>query len=405
MTNNLFSNSISSRQYSLNFEKLASNPVKIASIKILRIKRGRRGISIPIVYSRADQDLYFIRSQSTDGVVGISVAHEKIKYFYPILQQLVIPYFIGKDIRNITTLIDEVHRFRSNYKLSGLALSCCVAWVEMSLLDLLGRYVQKPIANLFGGTISDRIPIYLSSLRRDTTPEEEVDWIGKRLDETGAHAVKFKIGGRMSQNVDAMPQRTEKLVARARQVLGENMAIGVDGNGSFSAERAIEVGNFLESHGVAFFEEPCPFDDFAATAQVTKHLKLTIAGGEQETSFARFQQIINRRVVNVLQPDLVYNGGFIRTFRVAHAAAQAAMPVTIHNARLGFDPIYMAQFASLLPGVPQEYNARPDKPPTWFSPALTIKDGMLQVPQGPGLGVEIDPAFLRKARTLSTYRI
>ena len=378
------------QQGCLNLDELSSSPIKIDSIEVLRI---------------ADQDLYFVWSRSTDGAVGISVAHERIKYFYPILQQLVIPYFIGKDIRDIASLIDEVYIFRSNYKLSGLALWCCVAWVEISLLDLLGRYTHKSIVQFLGGVIRDKIPIYLSSLRRDTTPEEEVDWVGKRLDETGARAVKFKIGGRMSRNADAMPQRTEKLVALAREVFGEKIAIGVDGNGSFSADKAIEVGKLLENYGVSFFEEPCPFDDFDATEQVTKALTLTIAGGEQETSFSRFQQMIDRCIVNVLQPDLVYNGGFIRTLRVAQAAAQAKMPVTIHNARLGFDPIYMAQFACLLPGNYQEYNARPDKTPTWFSPALTISDGMLQVPKGPGLGVEIDPGFLRKARRLGIHKI
>lgn len=117
---------------------------------------------------------------------------------------------------------------------------------------MLGKRVNQPISQLLGGAPIDEIPIYLSSLRRDTTPEEEVDWVGERLSELGAKAVKFKIGGRMSQDRDAMPKRTEQLIARARSELGDDIAIGVDGNGSFSAHRTIEVGKMLESYGVSF---------------------------------------------------------------------------------------------------------------------------------------------------------
>lgn len=403
MIRDLFPLSTELQQNPLPLGELGSTPVKLASIEILRIKKGF--INIPLLYPRAEQELYFIRSRSTDGVVGISVAHERIKHFYPILQQLIIPYFIGQDIRHLEALIDGVYRFRSNYKLSGLALWCCVAWVEISLLDLLGKYYQKPVIELLGGRIKDTIPIYLSSLRRDTTPEEEIEWVEKRLAETGASAIKFKIGGRMSLNVDSMPERTEKLVMRARKVLGDKIAIAVDGNGSFDAKTGIEVGKFLESFGVAFFEEPCPFDDFSATEEVTKSLQLRISGGEQETSLSRFREMVDRGVVNVLQPDLIYNGGFIRTLRTAQLAAKGGIPVTIHNARLGFDPIYAAQFTCFLPGVHQEYNARPEKLPTWFSPSLIIKDGILQVPQGPGLGVEIDPGLLRISSKLGHYKI
>lgn len=115
--------------------------------------------------------------------------------------------------------------------------------------------------------------------------------------------------------------------------------------------------------------------------------------------------MIDNSVVNVLQPDLIYNGGLIRTLRVVKAAVKAGVPITVHNARLGFDLLYMAQFSGVLPNVHIEHHARPSSPPKWFTPALKIKDGMMNVPQGPGLGVEIDPAFLRRARKLQTFRI
>src|SRR5205085_8338561 len=137
-----------------------------------------------------------------------------------------------------------------------------------SLFDLLGKVAKQPVGALLGGVIRQDVPIYLSSLRRDTTPEQEVAWLGKRLEETGAKAVKLKIGGRMSKNADAAPQRTERLVALARKRFGNGVTIYVDANGSYDAPKAIEVGRMLEAHGVAFFEEPCPFEELEETKRV-----------------------------------------------------------------------------------------------------------------------------------------
>src|SRR2546425_870678 len=81
---------------------------------------------------------------------------------------------------------------------------------------------------LLRGILRPEIPVYLSSMRRDTTPEQEVAWLSQRLEETGAKAVKLKIGGRMSKNADAAPQRTERLVALARKTFGDGIAIHVD---------------------------------------------------------------------------------------------------------------------------------------------------------------------------------
>ncbi|GAI76503.1 unnamed protein product, partial [marine sediment metagenome] len=122
------------------------SPVKIASIELLRGGKN-----------------YFVRTRSTDGALGVAVTNSRAAYLYPILQQLVIPYFIGKDARDLDSLIDGVYVYRSNYKLSGVALWCCVAWVEFSLLDLLGKIEGKPVGELLGGVIRREIPIYVAS--------------------------------------------------------------------------------------------------------------------------------------------------------------------------------------------------------------------------------------------------
>jgi L-alanine-DL-glutamate epimerase-like enolase superfamily enzyme len=364
-------------------EKVSSTPVKIASLELL--KSGGN---------------YFVRSTSTDGAVGVCVARERIGYLYPILQQLVMPYFRGKDARDLESLVDGVYVHSSNYKLAGVAFWCCVAWVEFSLFDLLGKVADKPVGELLGGVLRREIPVYMSSMRRDTTPEQEVEWVGRRMEETGTKACKLKIGGRMSRNADASPGRTDRLIPLARKTFGGAAAIHVDANGSYDSAHAIEVGKMLERNNVFFFEEPCPFEELEETKRVADALTMPVAGGEQDASLPRFKWMVKNRVVDVVQPDLTYNGGFIRTARVARVAAAAGMPITPHSAGGGPDPVYMLHFQSATPnmGKFQEYNAAPRKPETWFSPSLDVKNGVVKVPTGPGLGITIDPDLLKKAQ-------
>ena len=132
---------------------------------------------------------------------------------HPILNQKIIPYFIGKDARELEQLLIGIYRHSSNYKLLGQALWCPVAWVEFAILDMLGRIAGRSIAELMGGALRERVSFYVASGRRDSTPEEEVDYLQGLVDETGAKAVKFRVGGRMSHNEDAAAGRTEKLIA------------------------------------------------------------------------------------------------------------------------------------------------------------------------------------------------
>ena len=99
------------------------------------------------------------------------------------------------------------------------------------------------------------------------------------IEETGAKAVKFRVGGRMSRNADAMPGRTEKLITLSRKVLGDDIAIHADSNSSYDPLEAIEVGRRLEDIGAVYFEEPCPFDHLEDTKRVTEALTIPVAGG------------------------------------------------------------------------------------------------------------------------------
>ena len=332
---------------------------------------------------------YFLHVKSKDGAEGVAVTNSRAAYLHPILKRLVIPYFIGKDARDLESHLFGVYRHQSNYKLQGIALWCPVAWVEFALLDMMGRVAGKSIGQLLGGVVRREVPFYVASGRRDSTPEEEADYLLKLVEETDAPAVKYRVGGRMSKNADASPGRTEKLIPLSRKVLGENIAIHADSNSSYDPPKAIEVGRMLEEIGAVYFEEPCPFDHLEDTKKVTDALTIPVAGGEQEFSQRRFRWMIHNRGVDIVQPDLQYYGGLIRSKRVANMAAVAGMPTTVHISG-GFGFIYMLHFASCTPdiGQYQEYKRNVERYSDWFDPPLQIKNRALIVPEGPGVGIQ-----------------
>ena len=363
--------------------ELFKEPVIIESIELLR--KGRE---------------HFIRVRAKGGAEGISVDNGRADVLHPVINRLVAPYFVGKDARDLEEHLFGVYRERDNYKLQGLALWCPVALIEFAILDLLGRIAGKPIGELLGTVVRAEVPFYIASGRRDTTPTQEIDYLKHLISESGAKAVKYRVGGRMNRNIDAMPGRTETLIPLTRKELGDKMVLHADANSSYDPPQAIKVGRMLQDIGAAFYEEPCPFDNFDATKKVHDALKIPIALGEQEASEWRFQYTIKNRVADVIQPDLFYYGGLIRSMRVARMAALRDMPCTAHISG-GFGFVYMLHFASCVPnsGPWQEYKEGIKQYADWFKPALRIIDGAITVPKGPGVGI-FDPGEIFKGAEL-----
>ena len=192
------------------------------------------GLDAPVIIETLELLLkdgqYFVRVRAKNGATGVAVTNSRAALAYPVLLKQVFPYFIGKDARDLEAHLFGVYRHSSNYKLQGLLFWCCVAWVEYAILDMLGRIVNKSYGELLGGVVRRKVPFYIASGRRDSTPGDEAEYLAELLERSGAHAVKFRVGGRMSRNEDASPGRTEKLIPLARKTLGDGIAIYADAN-------------------------------------------------------------------------------------------------------------------------------------------------------------------------------
>jgi L-alanine-DL-glutamate epimerase-like enolase superfamily enzyme len=366
---------------------LFKDPITIASVDVLRAG-----------------EQFLVRVRSQDGATGIAVGHpDVLETTWPILTRRVAPFFAGKDARDLESLIDGVYLANSNYKWQGLPFWVPVASLEFAVLDLLGQVAGKPLGDLFGGVVRRDIAVYRASGNRGNSPEAEIAYIQKLVDETGAKAIKFRLGARMRYD-DASTRRDLALIPLTRKTFGSEMTIYADANGSYDIPAALRIGRVMQEHRLAFLEEPVPFDYYDETKEIADQLPLPVAGGEQESSLRRFRWMIEHKGVDVVQPDLFYFGGLVRSIRVARMAAAAGIPCTPHMSDGGLGYLYVAHFASCVPnaGPFQEYKGRDASLPVSSdtSPLLSVK-GMLKVPTGPGLGVTIDPAFVKAAVRLS----
>jgi L-alanine-DL-glutamate epimerase-like enolase superfamily enzyme len=344
---------------------------------------------------------YLVRTRSTDGVEAVTVPNpQRLAQTYPIFLQDIAPVFVKKDARELESLLWDVYRHNSNYKLQGIALWAGVAAAEMALLELMGQTAQRPIADFFGGRLRRDISVYYASGNRGNRPEEEVEYLRKLVAGSGVKALKFRLGGRMSKNADSLPSRTESLIPLVRKAFGDDMTLYADANSSYDPPHAIRVGRLMEEHGYGFYEEPCPFDDLWETKEVADALTIPVAGGEQEFSLRRWQWAIEHHGLDIVQPDLHYGGGYIRATQVARMAAAAGMQVVPHMSGGGLGYLDVVHFASFTPNIGpfMEFKGGTDLPVECRTASLKCEKGSVRCPQGPGFGVVVDPDFVKASR-------
>lgn len=169
--------------------------------------------------------------------------------------------------------------------------------------------------------------------------------------------------------------------------------------GSYTAAEAIRIGKIMEEYKIDFYEEPVPFDWYEETKEVADKLNIPIAGGEQEPSIHTFRWLIANDALQIVQPDVFYFGGMIRSMKVALMANAFGKVCTPHISGSGLGYIYMMHFVSAIPnaGPYHEFKGFNNKIPYECRTSSLISDnGVITVPSGPGLGLEIDPGYIAK---------
>jgi L-alanine-DL-glutamate epimerase-like enolase superfamily enzyme len=358
-------------------------------------------VRIERIETYATEDVALVRVRTDDGGEGWGqVAPYNADITAQVLHRQVAPHALGADAREISPLLTTI--LEQELKFPGSYLARAIGGLDTALWDLRGKEAGKSVCELLGGTPRS-FPVYASSMRRDIDPAEEAKRLVRLRELHGFDAFKVRIGSGCGRDEDEWPGRTETLLPVIREALGDDVALLVDANSAFTPRRAKEVGRLLESYGVVHFEEPCPYWELEWTAEVARALDLDVAGGEQDCLLTTWRRMIELRAVDVVQPDVCYLGGLTRTLEVAELAGNAGIRCVPHSANLTLVTVFALHLMGAIEnaGPYVELSIEPDEYYPWqrgiFEPELVAVGGRVEVPTGPGRGVEIQRAWLDRA--------
>ena len=318
-----------------------------------------------------------------------------------VFHRQIAPWALGAGTDDIAGLVHLIER--REHKYPGSYRARALAGLDTALWDLRGKQQGKTVVELLGGKPGP-LRAYASSMRRDITPEAEGERLLALCAEQGFTAAKFRIGAECGQDVDEWPGRTEAIIPHMARVLGDGIDKLVDANSGFSVARAVQVGHLLQDNGICHYEEPVPYWDLDATREVTAALALDVTGGEQDWDMTTWARMIDTRAVDIVQPDVMYMGGIARTMQVADLAARHGLPCTPHAANLSLVTMCTMHLMGAIPNAGKylELSIEGDDYYPWqrdlfLGNPFSVRDGHVTIPDSPGWGVDINPAWLERA--------
>jgi len=376
-----------------------------------------RWIHVPIPYEQqhvsdfgriGSFDCVLVRVETECGLVGHGEAKEEVgsegnsHALVALINRKFAPLLVGEDPRDINRLWEVMYNGpRDHYALGrghvfpilgrrGVTV-CAISGIDMALWDLLGKHLDAPVWRLLGGCKARRMPAYASGGWADA------DGIGKQLtgyvERGGFKAVKMRVGV-----IDGDPASSARRVHAARAALGPGIGLACDAHGTFTVSEAKQFCRLVESADLMWFEEPVTADDKRGMAEVRASSSVPIATGESEFNRFDFREIAELRAADIFQPDLAICGGITEAMRIGAIASAFNLRLAPHlwTGALAF-AAGMHVAAASPSGWILEYSlgANPllhELPQERFE----VVDGMIEIPDRPGLGVTINEDFVRR---------
>ncbi len=324
----------------------------------------------------------FLKIHTDEGVVGLGepLVEGRAKTCATAVQE-VAPYLVGKDPRHV------VHHWQAIYRHAfyrgGPVLTSVLSGIEQALWDIKGKLLGVPIYELLGGPTRDRVRVY-AHVRND------VDLLKRRKAE-GFTAFKTGVLNGTALGIVGSPQEIDTSIeafAALREAGGKDVDIGIDFHGAISPQNAKLLIKGLEPFKPLFVEEPCQCQNVDVMADIARGTHLPIATGERLFTKWGFREILEKNAATILQPDLCHAGGIFECRLIAGMAEAYYASIAPHNP-LG--PISLAAGLQLAASVPnflcQEQVSLGEG---YLKQPFVVKDGYVDVPTAPGLGIELD---------------
>ena len=341
----------------------------------------------------------FLKMHTDEGIVGLGEAEVEGR---ALTTQTAIRelerYLIGQDPRKI-----EHHwqvMYRSSFYRGGAILTSAISGVEQAMWDILGKWLNVPVYQLLGGACRDRIRLYAHF--HGETQEELVDDAVRRVKQ-GFTAIKTFYPERAVRIVDTFKyvKDVAEAVRAVREAVGDEVDIGIDPMGRLGPAMAIRVAKAIEPYYPMFLEEPCMPENVDTLATVARSTSIPIATGERLFTKWGFREVLEKQAAAILQPDLNHAGGIMECKKIA-AMAEAYYTAIAPHCWVG--PITLAASIHLDACIPnfilQEHTTLGEG---YLKKPFINKGGYVELPTGPGLGIELDEEAVREKLDEGTW--
>ncbi|MCV3737245.1 mandelate racemase/muconate lactonizing enzyme family protein [Rhizobium sp. TRM96647] len=311
------------------------------------------------------------------------------------------PWLIGADPLETEKIWARLYNALRDQGQRGLSITA-LSGIDIALWDIKGKHFEAPVSTLLGGRFREEVRAYATgSFKRegvDRVADNAED--AARYREEGFHATKIKIGFGVEQDL--------AVIRAVREAIGPDMRLMVDANHGYDVLEAVELGRRAAEYGIDWFEEPVVPEQLDAYRAVRAGQSIPVAGGETWHTRWGMREPVETRAVDILQPDLCGVGGFTEARRVADLAALHGVRVVPHVWGTAVHIAAALQFMAAM--IPNPVRVNPIEPILEFdrtenpfrqavirTPIEHVR-GVVKIPDGPGLGIDIDRDALAEFR-------
>jgi len=341
-----------------------------------------------------------VEVETDDGVVGWGEGYGPPQLLAPIVETYA-DLLVGADPLAGDALWETLYNRLRDHGQKGVVIQALSA-VDVALWDLRGKIFGVPVHRLMGGPLRSRVQAYATGLYLKDwddpargLAEEAAGYI-----EAGFRAMKLKVGFGIDHDV--------RMTEAVRRAIGPEAALMIDANHGYDALAAIALGRRVEHLNIGWFEEPVPPEDIRGYREVKAALTIPVAGGECEFTRFGFRDILAERAFDIVQPDTCAAGGLTECKKIADMAAAFGVRYVPHVWGTGVAIAAAMQLLAVLPhNPPALYPQEPllefdhSEHPFRFAvigEPIRQEGGYVAVPEGPGLGVEVDRAAVERYR-------
>jgi D-galactarolactone cycloisomerase len=334
------------------------------------------------------------------GIVGWGDCYGPAAVNKAIIDTVLKPTLIGRDPFDVEVIWEDLYNKVKDYGMTGMNITA-ISGLDIALWDIIGKATGQPIHKLIGGCFRPKLQAYATGLyfKDMNRLNEEAVEEARGYVEQGFQAIKMKIGlGSITKDIDR--------VAAVRDAIGKDIRLMVDANHSLNVPQAINMGRELEKLDVYWFEEPISPEDLDGYVEVTRRLDMAVAGGENEFTKFGFRSILEKRAMDIIQPSVCAAGGITECKKIAALAQAHSVQCVPHCWGTAIGLAATMHFLASLPYTPpclvpvppmleyeQTFNPFRDE---LSSTPLTHVSGFVDVPTGPGLGIEINREVLAR---------